>query len=113
MCGKPASISREGNPQHVSERAKLCTVRLGTAVGVGSVMKISVVIVSWNAKAFLLQCLDSVFRQSVEGLEVLVVDNASSDGSADAVADNYPGVKLIRNGGNDGFAKGNTIGIRA
>lgn len=77
-------------------------------------MKISVVIVSWNAKSYLLKCLDSVLRQSPpDQLEVIVVDNASTDGSPEAIRDNYPGVKLICNGGNDGFAKGNNIGIRA
>jgi GT2 family glycosyltransferase len=77
-------------------------------------MKISVVIVSWNTKSFLLQCLDSIQRQyPADELEVLVVDNASSDGSPEAVRANYPTVKLICNEGNDGFAKGNNIGIRA
>jgi GT2 family glycosyltransferase len=80
-------------------------------------MKISVVIVSWNAKSFLLQCIESVLRQSPRDhrkqIEVIVVDNASSDGSPEAVRDNAPAVKLICNGGNDGFAKGNNIGIRA
>ncbi len=77
-------------------------------------MKISVVIVSWNAKSFLLQCLESLTRQTVSGgLEVIVVDNASSDGSPEAVSRQHPGVTLICNSGNDGFAKGNNIGIRA
>lgn len=77
-------------------------------------MKISVVIVSWNAKAYLLECLESVLRQyPADQLEVIVVDNASSDGSPDAVRDKYPAVKLICNTSNDGFAKGNNIGIRA
>jgi GT2 family glycosyltransferase len=53
-------------------------------------------------------------RQSVrEPLEVIVVDNASSDGSPEAVRANYPAVQLICNSGNDGFARGNNIGIRA
>ena len=77
-------------------------------------MKISVVIVSWNAKAYLLECLESVVRQlPPDDLEVIVVDNASSDGSPEAVRDSYPSVKLICNDGNDGFAKGNNVGIRA
>jgi GT2 family glycosyltransferase len=77
-------------------------------------MKISVIIVSWNAKSFLLQCLESVLPQSSPDLtEVIVVDNASTDGSPQAVGSHYPTVKLIWNGGNDGFAKGNNIGIRA
>src|SRR5689334_6760199 len=75
-------------------------------------MKISVVIVSWNAKAFLLKCIDSVLRQSVSGdVEVIVVDNASADGSPEAVRATYPQVKLIVNDDNYGFAKANNIGI--
>jgi GT2 family glycosyltransferase len=77
-------------------------------------MKISVVIVSWNAKSFLLECLASVMRQSrPDDLEVIVVDNASSDGSPQAVSEGYPTVQLIANDGNYGFAKANNIGIRA
>jgi GT2 family glycosyltransferase len=77
-------------------------------------MKISVVVVSWNAKAFLLKCIQSIIRQSVpDPPEIIVVDNASTDESAQAVNDNYPGVTVIRNDGNYGFAKANNIGIRA
>lgn len=73
---------------------------------------ISIVIVSWNAKRYLLDCLESL-AQTTAGLstEVLVVDNASSDGSPDAVERQFPNVKLIRNRQNLGFAKGNNIGI--
>ena len=76
-------------------------------------MKTSVIVVSWNAKAFLLKCIDSLQRQSLpESPEIIVVDNASADGSAQAVKDSYPRVKLIVNDGNYGFAKANNIGIR-
>jgi GT2 family glycosyltransferase len=77
-------------------------------------MKLSVIIVSWNTKALLLDCIESVLSQSPrDALEVIVVDNASSDGSPQAVRDKYPSVKLITNDGNYGFAKANNIGIRA
>ena len=77
-------------------------------------MRVSVVIVSWNAKAFLLKCIDSIIRQRGAGsLEVIVVDNASRDGSPEAVKANYPQVRLIANDDNYGFAKANNIGIRA
>ncbi len=77
-------------------------------------MKLSVIIVSWNAKSYLLQCLESVFRQAPsDRLEVIVVDNASTDGSPEAVRRGYPEVKLICNASNDGFAKANNIGIAA
>jgi GT2 family glycosyltransferase len=76
-------------------------------------MKISVVIVSWNAKAFLLKCIDSIISQrGADSLEIVVVDNASKDGSPEAVKANYPQVKLIANDDNYGFAKANNIGIR-
>lgn len=78
-------------------------------------MKISVVIVSWNAKEFLLQCLHSLARTMPRGSqsEVIVVDNASSDGSPGAVREAFPWVRLIQNDDNYGFAKANNIGIKA
>jgi GT2 family glycosyltransferase len=77
-------------------------------------MKISVIIVSWNAKAFLLDCIQSIVRQSVQDPpEIIVVDNASSDESPQAVSAKYPGATVIGNDGNFGFAKANNIGIRA
>jgi GT2 family glycosyltransferase len=77
-------------------------------------MKISAIIVSWNAKEFLLECIDSILSQKVPAsLEIIVIDNASSDGSAEAVKAKFPDVKLICNKDNYGFAKGNNIGIKA
>lgn len=77
-------------------------------------MKLSVIIVSWNAKAFLMDCLRSIRMQRTEDeVEIIVVDNASSDGSPEAVRGSFPGVKLICNTGNCGFAKANNIGIEA
>jgi GT2 family glycosyltransferase len=76
--------------------------------------KASVIVVSWNAKAFLLDCLKSIESQSFDGsLEIIVVDNASSDGSPQAVRENFPAVTLICNEHNYGFARANNIGIRA
>lgn len=74
---------------------------------------ISVVIVSWNAREHLVKCLQSIEETKGDlSLEVLVVDNASSDGSPEAVVERFPGVELIRTGANLGFAKGNNVGIR-
>ena len=76
-------------------------------------LTVSVIIVSWNAREFLMQCLDSlsgnVWRYP---MEIIVVDNASSDGSADAVEKRFQNVRVIRNSTNLGFAKANNIGIR-
>jgi len=78
-------------------------------------MTVSVIIVSWNAKRFLLECIESVLRQSSDSLslEVIVVDNASLDGSPEAVRDRHPSVTVIANEANLGFAKANNIGMQA
>jgi len=75
-------------------------------------MNISVIIVSWNAKSFLQDCLESLTEQAdPQSTEIIVVDNASSDGSPEMVAAKFPGVILIQTGKNLGFAKANNIGI--
>jgi N-acetylglucosaminyl-diphospho-decaprenol L-rhamnosyltransferase len=73
-------------------------------------MDLSVAIVSWNVRELLAGCLASLYRslqQSSLECEVLVVDNASSDGSADMVATRYPQAQLIANEDNRGFAAAN------
>ena len=75
---------------------------------------LSVIIVSWNVRARLLACLASVRRHSGDlALQLLVVDNASSDGSADAVARAAPDAELIRNDENVGFARAVNQGLDA
>jgi GT2 family glycosyltransferase len=82
-----------------------------TATGVTPAV-VSVIIVSWNAREYLTQCLDSLSARTCRyPMEVIVVDNASTDGSAEAVASRYPHVKLVQNGANLGFARANNIGI--
>lgn len=74
-------------------------------------MKLSIVIVSWNVKDILCQCLDSIVRSSVAfPYEIIVVDNASKDDTAACVARKYPSVKLIHNEENHGFATANNQG---
>lgn len=76
-------------------------------------MELSVVIVSYNAREELERCLSSL-RQNPPRLphEVIVVDNASGDGSADAAAA-CAGVRVIRSAANAGFSAGNNVGIKA
>lgn len=71
-------------------------------------MDLSIAVVSWNTRELLDQCLKSIYDTS-SGIEVetIVVDNASTDGSAEMVRVKYSGVKLIENTGNVGFAKAN------
>lgn len=63
---------------------------------------------SWNTRELLLECLDALERWRPRRLrEIWVVDNASTDGSPEAVRRRHPGVRLIRNDANVGFAKAN------
>jgi GT2 family glycosyltransferase len=75
--------------------------------------KASVIVLVWNGMGYVKPCLDSVLAQGLTDFEVIVVDNGSSDGSADFVAESYPQVRLIRNKRNLGFAAGNNIGLEA
>ncbi len=76
-------------------------------------MKLSVVIVSYNVRDYLENCLQSVSRalEGIEG-EVFVVDNHSDDDSVEAVRSQYPWVRLIENQENMGFSRANNIAIR-
>ncbi len=76
-------------------------------------MKTSVIILAWNGINYLGHCLDAVVSQGYADLQIIVVDNGSTDGSADFVAEHYPQVRLIRNERNLGFAAGNNVGLRA
>jgi GT2 family glycosyltransferase len=74
---------------------------------------ISVVIVCWNAKHYLELCLESLAAAPPRrSMEVLVVDNASTDGSVEMIEAKFPWVKLIKSSENLGFAKGNNVAIR-
>jgi N-acetylglucosaminyl-diphospho-decaprenol L-rhamnosyltransferase len=75
--------------------------------------EISIIIVSFNARADLARCLESLRAAPPRSAhEIVVVDNRSTDGSADAARE-CPGVRLIENGANVGFARASNIGIRA
>jgi GT2 family glycosyltransferase len=67
---------------------------------------LTIIIVSWNTKERLRRCLRSIWRTNVEtAFEVIVVDNASSDSSADCVEGEFPQINVIRNDKNLGFAR--------
>ncbi len=73
---------------------------------------LSVIIVTYNPGAILAQCLASVMQSQID-LEVVVVDNASSDGTPDLIQQNFPHVHLIANQENKGFAGANNQGLTA
>jgi GT2 family glycosyltransferase len=74
--------------------------------------EISVIILNWNKADETLLCLDSLHLAGLNGVEVIVVDNGSEDGSAGRIRDVYRDITLIETGDNLGYAEGNNIGIR-
>jgi GT2 family glycosyltransferase len=77
-------------------------------------IELSIIVVSWNAKNYVQECLASLYAQSLSvSAEIIVVDNASSDGTPKMVRRQFGDVILIRNADNLGFAKANNVGIRA
>ncbi len=74
-------------------------------------LKISVVIVTYNAKEYIKECLESLKKQTLKPLEVIVVDNNSSDNTIDIIKRDFPEVSLIENKDNKYFAPGNNQGI--
>ena len=72
---------------------------------------VAVIVASWNRAADLRRALEAIFACRWPRLEIIVVDNASTDDAAN-VAGSFPGVKLIRNSENLGFAEANEIGLR-
>lgn len=76
-------------------------------------MDVSIVIVNWNTRQLLLDCLGSIYDTVKEiSFEVFLVDNASTDGSVEAVRALYPQVKVIQNEKNLGFAAANNKALR-
>jgi len=74
---------------------------------------VTIIILSYNTKELLLNCLKSVFETINEiSFEVVVVDNNSHDGSPKAVLKAFPDVRVIENGENLGFAKANNLVLR-
>ncbi len=79
-----------------------------------SVVDMSIVLVCWNNKAYLDPCLKSLFEGGLKSsFDVVVVDNGSTDGSQQMLAEKFPQVKLIQNAGNVGLGKASNQGIEA
>jgi hypothetical protein len=74
---------------------------------------LSVILVNHNGKEFIFNCLNSI-KENMRGIksEVIVVDNHSTDGSADILQERYPDICLLRNQKNLGFSKANNQGIK-
>ena len=73
---------------------------------------ISVVVLNYNAGELLLNCIESIKKSIYKNLEIIVVDNISTDKSQKMCKEKYPDIKLIQNDKNFGYCEGNNIGIR-
>ena len=75
--------------------------------------KVAIVVLTWNGRALTMECLESLASLEYENVDVIVVDNASTDGTADAVRDAYGDrVTIVENSRNLGFSLGNNVRIR-
>jgi|ERR1051325_11605317 GT2 family glycosyltransferase len=75
--------------------------------------RVSIVIVHWNEVNLLRACLRSIEKSDYPNQEVIVVDNGSADGAVEIIRREFPGVQVIANTENLGFARGNNIGIQS
>jgi len=73
---------------------------------------VSVIVLNYNAGELLLNCIESVKKSSYKNLEIIVVDNISTDKSQKTCKEKHPDIKLIQNDKNFGYCEGNNIGIR-
>jgi len=76
-----------------------------------AVPRVSVIIVSWNARSVIEKCLPSVVATEYPNLEIIFADNASTDGSAAWIAREYPSVKIVRHPENWLFCRGNNAAL--
>lgn len=74
---------------------------------------VTILVLGYNSRRWLGSCLKSLLATRYENLQIIYLDNASSDGSVEFVREHFPGVKVMENGGNLGFARGNNRGIKA
>jgi GT2 family glycosyltransferase len=74
---------------------------------------VSIIVVNWNGRAHLGECLNSVHNQTFLDFEVILVDNGSTDGSVEYVESHFAAMaRILRNAENTGFSKGNNQGIK-
>ena len=73
---------------------------------------VSVIIVNWNGREWLKDCLDSLLLQTHRHFEIILVDNGSKDDSCDFVSKFYPDVVIVKTSENLGFAGGSNLGIK-
>lgn len=74
--------------------------------------KVACLVLNWNGWQDTLACLKGLSQIYYPGLTTIVIDNGSTDGSPAKISSSYPNIKIMKSGGNIGFAAGNNVGIR-
>lgn len=74
--------------------------------------RVSIVILNWNCLKYLKHCIDSVIQQTYKNIELIVMDNASTDGSVEFIKKEFPEIRIIENHKNLGFGKAHNQGIK-
>lgn len=85
---------------------------MGFALSAPASPDVTVIVVNWNTRDLLRNCIASIIAETTREHEIIVIDNASSDRSAEMVAAEFPNVVLIANSDNRGFAAANNQGLR-
>ncbi|MBI5374444.1 MAG: glycosyltransferase family 2 protein [Candidatus Schekmanbacteria bacterium] len=78
----------------------------------GNRSDVSLTIVNWNSMKYIDQCLSSIERQTHRPLEIIIVDNCSTDGSREHIKKVYPHIRLIENKDNSGFSRAHNQAFR-
>lgn len=73
--------------------------------------KVAIVVLNWNRASDTIACVDSLQNLVYPNIEIVVIDNASTDGSVEALETKFPALTIIRNSRNLGYAGGNNVGI--
>lgn len=78
-------------------------------------ISVSIIIVTYNCKGYIKSCIESIKTQNIPGnfqVEIIIVDNRSSDGTADFIRENYPSIRIIENESNMGYGAANNVGVK-
>ena len=73
---------------------------------------VSIIILNFNAGKLLLNCIESLTKLAYQNIELIIVDNVSTDNSQNQCKEKFPQVKLIQNEKNSGYCGGNNVGIK-
>lgn len=87
------------------------TINIRESNKVEVTMQISIIIVTWNVESFIINCLESIYRQSFKFYEIIIIDNHSTDRTRQILKEKFPDVFLIENSENKGFAYATNQGI--